>query len=144
MLGNQYFMTRNYYGAQKELEEVLLKYPDNNLVKKKVIVCYTQTGKVGEAFHYFLELVKENIDLIVKTDPIRDDCPCPELIEKLNSIGNNIADEYNSNLIMGILWLYCDVKKSAQYFNKLKELDSQNLQIDFVLTALNNYILKNC
>jgi pentatricopeptide repeat protein len=140
MLGNQYFMARNYSAAQKEFEEVLLKYPENRPAKKKLVVCYTQTGKVKEAFAYFSELIKENIECIVKTDPIKDDCPCPELVEKLEPKNKSEVDSYEYNLIMGILWLYCDIHHSKHYFSKLKEMDPANKEVESVCLEIENYL----
>lgn len=140
MLGNQYFMARNYFAAQKEFEEVLLKYPENRSAKKKLVVCYTQTGRLKESFAYFSELVKSDIEFIVKSDPIKDDCPCPELIEKLEPKQKSVIDSLEYNLIMGIIWLFCDVHHSIDYFSKAKELDPDNREIESVLYAIQNYL----
>ncbi len=140
MLGNQYFMARNYSAAQREFEEVLSKYPDNRSAKKKLVVCYTQTGRLKESFEYFLELVKSDIEFIVKTDPIKDDCPCPELIDKLEPKNKDVIDSFDYNLIMGIIWLYCDITHSQSYFTKLKELDPSNAEIELVLTSIRSYL----
>lgn len=140
MLGNQYFMARNYSAAQKEFEEVLSKYPGNRSTKKKLVVCYTQTGKVKEAFSYFTELVKEDIEFIVKTDPIKDDCPCPELVDELEPKNKDNVDSFDYNLIMGILWLYCDINHSNHYFSKLKELDPDNAEVELVLSSIQSYL----
>lgn len=133
-------MARNYSAAQKEFEEVLSKYPQNRSAKKKLIVCYTQTGKVREAFNYFKEFVEKDIEFIVKTDPIKDDCPCPELIDKLEPKINDVVDSFDYNLIMGIIWLYCDINHSNHYFSKLKELDPGNTDVELVLSSIQNYL----
>lgn len=140
MLGNQYFMARNYSAAQKEFEEVLFKYPENRSAKKKLVVCYTQTGRLKESFAYFLELVKSDIEFIVKTDPIKDDCPCPELIDKLEPKNKEVVDSFDYNLKSGIIWLYCDINRSNHYFSKLKELDPSNTEIELVLSSIHNYL----
>lgn len=141
MLGNQYFMARNYSAAQKEFEEVLLKYPENRSAKKKLVVCYTQTGRLKESFAYFLDIVKSDIDFIVKTDPIKDDCPCPELIDKLEPKNKDRVNSFEYNLIMGIIWLYCDINHSKFFFTKLKEIDPTNLDIATVCNEIDKYLL---
>ncbi|KAF0151777.1 MAG: hypothetical protein FD143_1641 [Ignavibacteria bacterium] len=142
MLGNQYFMARNYSAAQKEFEEVLLKYPDNRPAKKKLVVCYTQTRRLKESFAYFLDIIKTDIEFIVKTDTIRDDCPCAELIEKLEPRSTNYLDTFDYNLTLGIIWLYCDILQSKHYFTKLKKMEPSNLDIEAVCVEIDNYLLK--
>ena len=122
MLGNQYFMARNYSAAQQQLEEVILKDPLNKSAKKKLIVCYTQTGKVKEAIQYFNDLISEDIEFIVNTHPIDDDCPCPELVEKIEGQKLANSDSADYHLILGIIWLYCDINKSIEHFTKAKEI----------------------
>jgi tetratricopeptide (TPR) repeat protein len=126
MLGNQFFMARNYPAAERELEEVFIKDPFNRSVKKKLVVCYTQTGKIKEAINIFSELINEDIEFIINTDPILDDCPCPELVEKIENESIFFENPYEHNLTLGILWLYCDEKKSLEFFRKLHDLEPNN------------------
>lgn len=143
MLGNQYFMARNYSAAQKEFEEVLSKYPENRSAKKKLVVCYTQTGKLKEAFSFFNDLVRTDIEFIIKTDPIKDDCPCPELTAKLQSHSDDISNSYEHNLSMGIIWLYCDVNHSLKYFTLLHESDPNNSDIENIIHSIHKYLEKD-
>jgi Tfp pilus assembly protein PilF len=45
MLGNQYFMARNYLGAANVFQEVLKEDPSNINARKKLIIAFTQIGK---------------------------------------------------------------------------------------------------
>lgn len=140
MLGNQYFMARNFSAAQKEFEEVLIKYPENLFAKKKLVICYTQTGRLKESFAYFFDIIRSDIEFIIKTDPIKDDCPCPELIEKLEPKSINKVDTFEYNLVMGIIWLYCNVNHSLNYFTKLREMDPSNHEIEEVCSHIEHYL----
>lgn len=140
MLGNQFFMARNYPAAQKELEEVYLKEPNNISVKKKLLICYTQTGKIKEAINLFFELIKENIEYILNTDPIKDDCPCPELIEKIEKHFHPENSSTEHLLILAIIWLYCDEQKSLEYFYKLQEMDPSNSIASYAISCIETYI----
>ncbi len=140
MLGNQYFMARNYPAAQKELEEVHFNDPSNKSIIKKLIICYTQTGKVKEAINLFNKLINEDIDFIIDTHPQLDDCPCPELIEKIESRGDVVEKSCDYYLVLGIVWLYCDIKKSYDYFKISKEMDPENKQIDMALEIIENHL----
>lgn len=115
MLGNQYFLSRKYSEAINELEETLQKYPTNKSAKKKLIICYVKTGKIFTALGLFEELVMEDVDCIINTDPILDDCPCPEIIYEIE---NMVAyqDENEKAVALGMLWLYCDLDSSINHF----------------------------
>lgn len=140
MLGNQFFMARNYPAAQKELEEVYLKEPHNISVKKKLVLCYTQTGKLKEAIKLFSEIINENIELILDTDPSRDDCPCSELIAKIEKQYHPENSSSEHLLILAIIWLYCDENKSLEYFYKLKKLEPSNEVVSSAIKCIETFI----
>jgi hypothetical protein len=118
MLGNQFFMVRRYCDALKEFEETYRKNPTIKSVRKKLIICYIKTNRVKEAFNLFIELVFEDLEFIINTDPILDDCPCPDIIYEIeNSIETDNQDE--KTLALGMLWLFCDKNKSIKYFSEL-------------------------
>lgn len=140
MLANHYFMVRNYPAAQEEYEAVLSKMPDNKNARKRLVVCYTQTGKVKQAIQLFNELIADDINFIIDTDPVRDDCPCPELIEKIEARKGINTDTVDFNLIMGIIWLYCDAARSVEYFHHAKELSPEDISIDAAIDAIHEYL----
>ena len=82
MLGNKYFLARNYNLAAVNFQETLKSDPINKTIRKKLIICYTQTGQVKKAFDIFYLLAKEDIEFIIDTDLVADDCPCEELTKK--------------------------------------------------------------
>lgn len=130
MLGNRYFIARKYDKAVAEFEKVLSQDPENVPSRKKSIICYTQIGQVEKAFESFLVILKLDPDIIIKTDHIADDCPCPEIVSKFTM---SLPFEYNSkdlNLILGMLWLYCDVAESLQYLNSVLAEEPDNLQLE--------------
>jgi pentatricopeptide repeat protein len=140
MLGNQFFMARNYPAAQKEFEEVYLTKPGNISVKKKLLVCYTQTGKLKEAIKLFCEIINEDIEIILKTDPVKEDCPCPELIEKIEKQIYPGNENKELLFVLAIIWLYCDESKSLQYFSKLHEIDPKDDIVSSAIQIIGNYI----
>jgi tetratricopeptide (TPR) repeat protein len=64
MLGNKYFLARNYEGAAANFQYTLKTDPINKSVRKKLIICYTQIGQIQKAFENFYMLAKENINFI--------------------------------------------------------------------------------
>lgn len=141
MLGNQYFMTRKYYEAESELEETFQGLLYSKQIKKKLIVCYTQTGKINKALDYFYDLLKEDVGIIAKTDPVLDDCPCYELVEKIEQL--NLYDKHSLDfyLLQGIIWSYCDIEKALNFFESAKSMDPSDNKIHGVIKLINEYLL---
>ena len=139
MLGNQYFMARNYARAAEELEQVLIKDPANKPVRRKLIICFNQTGNIRRALEIFLSLIKDDIDFIINTDPVDDDCPCPELVYDLEKQARPEAESVEYHLKLGMLWLYCDLRKSIEHFEKAGELEPDNPDVKKVLTILKTH-----
>jgi tetratricopeptide (TPR) repeat protein len=138
MLGNQYFLARNYDGATHELEGALFKDGKNKIIKRKLIICYNQIGQITKALQLFLSLIKEDAKIIIDIDPVADDCPCPELVYKYEKDSDKIQT-LDPMLRLGMLWLYCDVERSLAYFeNTLKE-NPNNPSIQSVLSILDKY-----
>ncbi|MFZ5518921.1 MAG: tetratricopeptide repeat protein [Candidatus Zhuqueibacterota bacterium] len=141
MLGNQYFLTRKYALAARELESALVKDPRSKVIRRKLIICFIQTGNIDKAEELFLDLVQQDVSFIIESDPIIDDCPCPELV---NDVEAQIAGEKNSPsymLKLGMLWLYCDIRKSIHYFTSLQKIEPNNQMVKIVLFHLKSFLL---
>ena len=143
MLGNQYFLARKYDLAARELQHALINEPQSKAIRKKLIICEVQRGKLKRALELFLDLVMKDVSSIVKTDPILDDCPCPELVYDIEV---NIKDHKSSSnyiLKLAMLWLYCNIKKSIQYFNDYQKVNPNNPHITNILSQLTKYLLEH-
>lgn len=138
MLGNQYFLARNYDDAVFELEGALSKDGKNKLIKRKLIICYNQIGQITKALDLFLSLIKEDANFIINIDPVADDCPCPELVYKYEKDSDKI-NAIDPLLRLGMLWLYCDVERSLAYFDKAHETSPNNPLVKSILSILNKY-----
>ena len=136
MLGNKYFLARNYRGAAQNLQYVLSQNPINKAARKKIIICYTQTGEIEKAFENFYSLVEEDISFIINTDPVADDCPCPELVFDMEQKLENNQESIDFNLILGMLWLYCNEEKSIYYFNRVLQIDPGYSKVKIILALL--------
>lgn len=140
MLGNQYFLARKYLLATRELEDALKKQPQNKVIRRKLVICNAQCGELERALDLFVALIEEDIEVIVKSDPIFDDCPCPELVYDLESQIDSYQNLLTYNLKLGIFWLYCDINKSIHYFNEYQRLKPHNEQVEKILAILNSYL----
>ena len=119
MLGNKYFLARKYKNAAENFQHTLQTDPINKSVRKKLIICYTQIGQIQKALENFYMLVKEDVNFIIETDIAADDCPCPELIDKYGSVFPYEKDSFDMKLMLAMLWLYCDAKKSLEFFKRV-------------------------
>lgn len=141
MLGNHYFLARKYLLATKELEEALKKQPQNKAIRRKLVICNAQCGELDRALELFISLIEEDIEFITESDPLFDDCPCPELVYDLESQIDSYKNLATSNLKLGIFWLYCDISKSIHYFNEYKKIKPDNPLVTKVLSILNSYLV---
>ncbi len=140
MLGNQYFMARKYEDAEKQLEETLAKEPANKSIRKKLIICYTQTGQISRALQTFLSLIKEDIHFVIDTDPVEDDCPCPELVFDIEKSSENKPSELARTEVLGMLWLYCNPEKSAKYFRKALTFQTDTQYLKPIMLIIDKYL----
>ena len=140
MLGNHYFLSRNYAKAIDAFSKALGdNYPDNIL--KKLIICHITQGNISIAKEYFFRIITKDPYIIINTNITDEDCPCPEIISyfEKNFYPATSLDDLTS---LGILWLYCDMNKSIDYFNRANQLYPKDSFTYNSLNILNQINLK--
>jgi hypothetical protein len=142
MLANQYFMARKYRNAAAVLEKSLLKTPDSKAIRSKLIICYTQMNEIGKAWDVFFPLAIDDPEVIMNMDPIRDDCPCPDLVDDIDKKMLSHQQSVEHHLHAGMLWLFCDVGRSVGYLEKAMQMDANVPAISQVINVLRPYSLK--
>ena len=140
MLGNQYFISRNYQLAGSVYLRLHQSDPSNNTILKRLIICYTQTGELNKAFDFFYELVKQDVSEIINTDHFANDCPCLELTEKYGKVLPYENNSTDLKLMLGILWLYCDAQKSVLFFEQLCNTNPKEKKYEEILFIIRNYL----
>ncbi len=140
MLGNQYFIARNYSAAETELEKCLETMPGSKSLKRKLIICFTQTGKISRALEMFTELIREDIEFVINADEIKDDCPCSEIVETIEQKNSKKEIELDDRILLGILWLYCNTEKSLFYFEEVNRRVPGIDNIQICIRLITNYI----
>jgi len=136
MLGNKYFLVRNYENAALNFQAALKSDPINKSVRKKIIICYTQIGQIQEAFKNFYLLTKEDIDFIIDTDIVADDCPCVELTAKYGNIFPYENESSDLKLMLAMLWLYCSAEKSLNFFKQILIEEPENLRVQEIISLI--------
>lgn len=139
MLGNHYFQLRNYMLAEHNYEGLSSKELSNPKILKKLIICYTQTGKLENALKYFIQLVETDINAFIKIKINKDECPCNDLIFSIESGSVKYANDIDTFTVLGILWLYCNYKTSINYFRMAITEDSNNELLKKALSLIENY-----
>lgn len=120
MLGNRYFIARKFSKAIPYLEAALTETPQSAKIKRKLIICYIQTGHFDDAFRLLYEVINSDPKVILETDLYYDDCPCVELIPQWQAKEPEAANKMELYEVLGMLYLYCDIDKAIEYFNKAK------------------------
>ncbi len=137
MLGHQYFLARRYDQAAWHLEKALQTHPGDRLIRRKLVVCYVQLGRIQRALEFLLSLIKEDIDFVLNTDPVADDCPCSQMVYELEQKISLKEASVNELLALGILWLYCDIHRSRDYFQRALARETPRKEIvESILTIL--------
>lgn len=138
MLANHYFQNRKFITAAPLLEKAL-KNSNDDCLKKKLIICYAETGRISEAFNLFRSLIRTNIKIILDTNTADEDCPCQDLIFQMeNSFYSNDLD-FTNLLQLGMLWLFCDKETSLNYFRKALNVQPDNNEIIDTISIIKKY-----
>lgn len=136
MLGNKYFLARDYKDAAVNFQHTLKTDPINKAVRKKLIICYTQIGQIKKAFENFYLLAKEDIEFIMDTDMVADDCPCVELTEKYGNVFPYESESTDLMLMLAMLWLYCNAKKSLEFFKRIIAENPGDSRIEEIVSLI--------
>ncbi|MBN2424108.1 MAG: tetratricopeptide repeat protein [Calditrichaceae bacterium] len=136
MLGNRYFIARQYDKAYDNYQIALNDDPKNLKLKKRLIICSIQLGQIDKAIDYFFEVISTDPYVIINTDPYRDDCPCTEIIPQWESKNISDPEKVRINEILGMLYLYCDLKKSIKYLETSLTQDKTNKKISSAIKIL--------
>lgn len=142
MLGNQFFMVRNYGRAAEMLQQASWKDPRNKLIRRKLVICYTQTGEVEKALENFTWLINEDFDFIANIDPVAEDCPCSGLVYDMEEQMPQNQDSPDFYLILGMLWLYCDLERSLGHFLRARQLNPADERLKSIILLIQSRLDK--
>jgi len=139
MLANQYFLARKFDKAIPHLESVIKEDPQNERARKKLIICYCETGHVRFALELFSNVIKDNIKLLVDTDIVQEDCPCPELVERMKWYEEVAVNSFDFHCILGMLNLYCDIHDSLKSFQQALNINPADKLVKDIYDTIARY-----
>lgn len=139
MLGNHHLLVRNFKEAQIEYEKALLNNPSNDLIKKKLIICYVLLGKPEKSLELFITLLSTRKEIFDIPDPLLDERLCLDIIGEYENGLREVLDAEEYHIGRGILWFFCDLRVSMEHFRKAARLDFANHKMRRVLHLLQKY-----
>jgi pentatricopeptide repeat protein len=108
-------------------------------VQKKLVICYCETGHVQDALNIFENIIANNIELIALTDIVSEDCPCPEIVERMKWYEQVAANSFDYHLILGMLNLYCSIKDSLSSFSRAMKINPGDQRIRNIYKQIKKY-----
>lgn len=139
MLGNHYFQLRKYMLAEQTYESLSSQELSSLKIQKKMIICYTQTKKLQKAFNLFTQMIENDIEAFIKSNLNADDCPCNDLIFRIESGAIKYENDLQTFTVLGILWMFCNYKTSLNYFKMAKNESPANELIENTLALIEKY-----
>lgn len=141
MLGNHYFLSRNFSQAINAYSSAFQNvFPDK--VIKKLIICYITQGDIDVAEEYFLKLIKSNPSIIINTEITDEECPCLDIINNLENKSHSLRS-IEDYIGLGILWFYYDTSMAQKYFDRAQNIDTKNKFIQEIQEIIKNKLSLN-
>ena len=139
MLGNHYFQLRKYMLAEQTYESLSFPELSSLKIQKKMIICYTQTNKLQKAFNLFAQMIENDVETFLKSNLNADDCPCNDLIFRIENGEIKYENDLQTFTVLGILWMFCNYKTSLNYFKMAKNESPANELIESTLALIEKY-----
>lgn len=136
MLGNHYFQVRNFMLAERTYEKLSLNQLSDFKILKKLIICYTQTYKLNKALKSLNLLIEKDINTIIYSNRRDEDCPCDDLILKIESGEIRYSTTEQKYTALAILWMYCNHKTALNFFQMALNENPQNKNLNKVIRSI--------
>ncbi len=132
MLANRHFASGHYEEAQKGFEAVLRRRPGHVTARKKLTVCYVQTGRLREAVDLVLGLMEEVPEALCSVAAAAhaeaEGFPCRAVLDAFAERGRSLGPgDYHAGL--GVLQLYCNAEAALGELDRAAEEDPSRMEI---------------
>ena len=136
MLGNRYFLDRDYERAVPLLEAAVDDDPECLSARKKLVIAHVQMGNVDTALVHFEFVLRRAPRLIIDTNAEVEDCPCPSLCAVMESRLADAQDPFPVLVSLGVLETYCDLVKARQRLDRARSLRPRDERLGRLLAVL--------
>jgi hypothetical protein len=76
------------------------------------------------------------------TDIVSEDCPCPEIVERMKWYEQVAANSFDYHLILGMLNLYCSIKDSLTSFSRAMQINPDDRRIKKIYSRIKTFAEK--
>lgn len=135
MLGNYYFMINRFKSACHELEKALKEEPKSLSIRKKLILCYLDSGSYTRGYQLFRSVIKQDISSITEAKA-DNTCPCLEILDNFERNDHLNLDKAEYYRVLAMLWLFRDINQSLRYFKIVKSLSNDDKNVDEILSII--------
>lgn len=133
MLGNRYFLDRDYARAVPLLEAARAETPEAARVLKRLVIAYVQLEELELALDRLELVLSRSPRAVIDTDPDEEDCPCPALCAAFERRLGSGPATYSVVLGLGILELYCDLQRARRHLRQAHDLRPAEARLTRVL-----------
>lgn len=146
MLANQYFMMRRYPEAMEIFEKIYSAKKNTVKITAKLILCLIYCKNIDKAFNLFIENLSNDPLIFLNAALKNEDCPCNDLIKKIENEFLLIEAKEEKDIALGILWSYCDINKSIEILEQNNLKNNKYFVSETILTQMkntSNHLTKN-
>ena len=143
MLGNHFFLLKEYDNAKHIYEELLNSSKFNISIKIKLILCLIATNKIKKAFSIFYDLIINNSWVLLNSDLVINKNICSEMIYSSKKNINNFKKKSDFFMVLGMLYAFVDTNYSIRYFRILKNITKNKNKYKYRNLILTILIIKN-
>lgn len=118
MLGNQYFIAQNYSEAIRVYANLINNKKANAEIHKRLIVSYLKTSQMNSALLQFFAILNISRSTTRCDENSKDYCVCREMINEINSNKWENVIGLDRDLMLAMLWYFCDIEESEKYFKR--------------------------
>jgi tetratricopeptide (TPR) repeat protein len=121
MLANRYFLSGRYPEAAAEFEKLLEAHPPRVVVRRRLVICYTMTGRLRDALELAVDIMREDPDAAAQGDPEIDGASCKHARNQLRERAKDLTPgAYHTSL--GLLHLFCDETRALEELTQALEI----------------------
>lgn len=138
MLANRYLKTFHFADALPYLERAHRERPNDLGTAKKLVLCYTQTGRTSDAIALMTSLMERGADAVVRPDPM-DDLPMRHALA-VTRRRERALPEGIYHALLGILLLYTDERSALGELKRAIETGAGPGGLDRLQRAVERHV----